>query len=419
MITRITDKQGSKEVSEDVTDSKIIKFETKNKTPYLITAVVLVIILGLAIYFFVNRTYGGYRVDSTMERADETQTEYLSFLGGFVKYNVNGITYEDKTGTIIWTEAFTMSDPKVVMNGEYVALTDIGKNQYTLYNATKKIQTFKTDYPVTDIQIAKQGMVVVVLEDEKVNYIVGYDQSGEKLVEIKTSINKNGYPLAIALSDDGQKLVASYVTIHDTQLENSLTFYNFGSVGKNEVDRQVGYKKFDDELFPRVEFANNDTVCTFSNKRLVIYGMKQKPKEICDKKLPQNVKSIFCNDHYVGYISKNSVSGQKKTSKEKDATVKSTVEKSGETSDNYTLKAFDLNGIERLSQNIDFSYTKMHATEDEIVLLSDNKCQIYKYNGFIKFNGNFREGISDFFPTTRKNHYVLITNNATKMIHLK
>ena len=112
-----------------------------------------------------------------------------------------------------------MTDPKVVSCGDYVAVTDIGNNSYTLYNTSKKLGSFQTDYPITDIQVATQGLVAVVLEDEKTNFITAFDRMGTKCVEIKTTISKNGYPFAIALSEDGQKLVASYVTIDHTTVE--------------------------------------------------------------------------------------------------------------------------------------------------------------------------------------------------------
>ena len=162
--------QDSQPEPED--EEKVVHLKRRRTTPYIILAAVLLAAVGIGVYFYSNKTFTSYEVDTKMDRTDETAMQYLSFQGGFVKYNVDGITYEDKTGTIIWTEAFTMAQPKVVTRGEYVAVTDIGNNQYTLYNAKKKIGTFTTDYPITDIQLAHQGLVAVVLEDEKKNYIV-------------------------------------------------------------------------------------------------------------------------------------------------------------------------------------------------------------------------------------------------------
>ena len=323
----------------------------------------------------------------------------------------------------------------MVNRGEYVAITDIGNNSYALYNTSKKIGNFTTDYPITDIQVATQGLVAVVLEHEKVNYIVAFDRTGSKYIEIKTSINKNGYPLAIAMSDDGKKLVVSYITINQGTVENSLTFYNFDDVGKNEVDRQVGYKKFTGQLFPRLEFLSNDTLCAFGDSRFVIYSMKQKPKEIINKKVKDEIKSVFYNSSYVGYVSrgKHTIEPTEQATSEAEQPVDKTEQAAqvteqavvptegaanGRSSVKYVLKAFNLKGKQILTEDIDFNYTNIHSTDKEIILLSSEQCRIIKYNGFVKFKQNFNNELVDFFPSNRNNHYVLITRDATQMIHL-
>lgn len=424
----------------DYGDAEVIVLRQHSKKVYIAAGVIIVLLLSVFGFFYINRTHDSYAVDSNAQRTDRTAMEYLSFQGGFIKYNMDGITYEDRAGNIVWTEAFTMVDPKVVTRGEYVAITDIGNNSYALYNTSKKIGNFTTDYPITDIQVATQGLVVVVLEHEKVNYIVAFDRAGSrKYIEIKTSINKNGYPLAIAMSDDGKKLVVSYITINQGTVENSLTFYNFDDVGQNEVDRQVGYKKFTGQLFPSLEFLSNDTVCAFGDSRFVIYSMKQKPKEIINKKVKDEIKSVFYNSSYVGYVSREKhtlnsteqtpvnvvkaagTTGQELEKTEQDKTeqvIEATEEASGKTSANYVLKAFNLKGKQILTEDIDFNYTNIHSTEDEIILLSSEQCRIIKYNGFVKFEKNFNNELVDFFPSNRNNHYVLITRDATQMIHL-
>lgn len=410
------DNIAEEEFAQESQNDNIITIDTRSKKPYVVTAIIiLLIVAGVGACFYLNRTFTSYATDTKKNRADETEMEYLSFHGGFIKYNADGITFEDRDGNIIWTEAITMTDPKVVIRGEYVAVTDIGDNSYTLYNSTKKIGNYPTDYPITDIQLAEQGLVAVVLEDEKTNYIVAYNTSGDKCVEIKTTINKNGYPLAIALSQDGTKLVASYITIEGTDVENALTFYNFGDVGKNEVDRQVGYKKFDGELFPRMEFVSNDTLCVFGDSRMLVYAMKQKPTEKANIEIRGDAKSVFYNEEYFGYVSKKqskAVTDGKETHEEVAADV-------DEDATRYTLRAYNLSGKNIMEKEVDFPFYKVHATADEIVLVSDVECKIYKYSGQIKYEGKFENGILDFFPTTRHNRYVVVTADELRMVHLK
>lgn len=414
-------------VRPDFGNANVIVLRQHSKKVYVAVGAVVVVMVLLFGFFYLNRTHDSYVVDSNAQRTDRTAMEYISFQGGFIKYNMDGITYEDRAGNIVWTEAFTMTDPKVVTRGEYVAITDIGNNSYALYNTSKKLGNFTTDYPITDIQVATQGLVAVVLEHEKVNYIVAFDRAGsKKYIEIKTSINKNGYPLAIAMSDDGKKLVVSYITINQGTVENSLTFYNFDDVGKNEVDRQVGYKKFSNQLFPSLQFLSNDTLCAFGDSRFVIYSMKQKPKEIINKKVKDEIKSVFYNSSYVGYVSREKhriqtteeTEGITKQTNETTQQILETTEEDSKETAKYVLKAFNLKGKQILTEDIDFNYTNIHSTDKEIILLSSEQCRIIKYNGFAKFEKGFDNELFDFFPSNRPNHYVLITREATQMIHL-
>ena len=410
--------------SETIMDSYADNIETlkiKKKPHYFAIIAVILIVCLVVGYIYVNRTCKDYVVEKKLDREDETAMEYLSFQNGFIKYNVDGISYENEQGHIVWTEAFTMTQPRVVTKGEYVAVANIGNNEYNLYNASKKIGSFTTKYPISDIQIAKQGLVAVTLEDEKENYIMAFDKEGKKCVEIKTTINKNGYPFAIALSEDGTKLAASYVTIQGTQVESSLTFYNFGNVGKNEVDRQVGYKKFTNQLIPRIEFVNNDTVAAFGDKRIILYAMKQKPKELMNRKVKHEIKSILYNSKYIGYVYNDDSLPKNAKS---DNSIKKTTENAGSLEEGgesqYILEVFNLKGRAILNQTIDFNYTNIHSTPKEIIVVSGNKCQIIKYNGFIKYNGGFnKEVVNEFFPTTRNNQYILITDKNTEKIRIK
>ena len=394
-------------------NSNVIKIPRRHTRQIAIALIVIIVLCAGFAVFWHFRSFDSYEVISSTDKADESSMEYLAFQGGFVKYNVDGITYEDKTGSIVWTEAFNMTSPKVAICKDYVAITDIGNNEYTLYNSVKKITSVTTDFPISDIQVAAQGLVTVVLEDEKVDYITAYDDDGSKVLEIKTSINKNGYPLAIALSEDGTKLVAAYVVVNNTRVESVLTFYNFGNVGKNEVDRLVGTISFEEELFPRIAFVNNDTVVAFSDERVLLYSMKEKPKEILNKKTGGRVKSIFYNASYVGYIA-NSIrkasSADGEEHKEVDA---------DENEDRYRLRAFTLGGNEVVNKDIDYYYTNIHAGEKEIILIGKKSARVYNYNGRVRFKSDFENGIMDMFPGNSRNQYILLTPTKNEVIRLK
>ena len=75
-------------------------------------------------------------------------------------------------------------------------------------------------------------MIAAVLQGDNENYIELYDASQKKLVTIKTTIDENGYPLDIDLSEDGTMLAVSYLVVDGLQTKIRVAFYDFGEKGK-------------------------------------------------------------------------------------------------------------------------------------------------------------------------------------------
>ena len=79
-------------------------------------------------------------------------------------------------------------------------------------------------------------MVAAILEDTNITWIYLYNSAGEKVAYIKTTMQKSGYPAAVALSPDGKLMAVSYITVESGAAKSSVAFYNFSSVGQNFVD---------------------------------------------------------------------------------------------------------------------------------------------------------------------------------------
>ena len=76
----------------------------------------------------------------------------------------------------------------------------------------------------------------------------------EKLARGEIHGEKGGYPIAIALSHDALKLGVSMLDIADGKVKSTVAFYNYGSVGQNEIDNCVGVTTYEDMVIPELEF---------------------------------------------------------------------------------------------------------------------------------------------------------------------
>lgn len=365
----------------------------------LILLVATVLLLG-AIFFVLyqrNRTFDSFEIVNTYYFEETGVMSYETYLDNVVRYSKDGITYVNAKGEVVWSSAYQMKMPKVCVNKEYVVAADFNGNEVYLFDSEGPVKNFTTPYNICNVEVSTNGVTAVVLEADEENYIFLYDKSATELVEIKTTIGQNGYPMDIGLSQDGKKMVASYVNTQNMGITTRLAFYNFGSVGQNEnSDRLMGGEDFLDSLVPEVKFLDNDTVCAFVDNQIVVYDMKDKPGEKTRIELSNQPKSVFANENYIGIITEF----ENQTGK-------------------YQLKVYNLEGKERFQTEINMEYIQIVAGEDELLILGSNNLLVMDYRGNIKFQGELGFIAKGAVCSGKRYEYIILGENANYQICLK
>ncbi len=361
--------------------------------------VVLLIVGAVLVYIFVNREYKGYRVVRNNETNYENTASYIQFCGNLLKYTPDGVSYINSSGNVVWSAGINMKMPVAVTSGSYAAVADISGNSVCVFNESGAVSSITMPYAICDVDIASQGAFAVVLESEKTNYINLYDKNGGAVYEIQTTIDKSGYPLDIAISDDGQKLFTSYINISGTSVKNNITAYNFGEVGQNSnADRMVGGYMFENQVIPKVEFINNDTVVAFGTNSINVYSMKEKPSPKASLNFDDEIRSVFYNSDYIGVV--------------QDV-------KDGKGEHMYKIRTYDVHGKLRFEDYIDFNYDNIYAADKEIIISGEADCLIYRTNGSVKFSGSLSGKISSVVPSGNRLEYVVVYADKTEIIKLK
>lgn len=412
------EKKTSTSAPEMKKERKVLEFNTveqeeetpKKRRPFgLIIFLLVVILIAVGAGVYMNRTtyYNDYEVLSSAESSNTTQMDYLAYNGSLIKYSKEGISYLDKEGNSVWMESYNMKQPKAVVSGEYIAVADLNGNNVYIFNASGKVSMEETPYKICTVDVARQGVFAVILENETEDFIEIYDKNGGTIAEMRTTIADSGYPLDIALSEDGQKLMTSYITIQGIKAQNTIAAYNFGDVGQNETDRLVGgFNNLDSTIVPKLEFLNNDTVCAFGDDRFIVYSMKEKPSEkAVIKDFRGEIQSIFYNSRYIGVVEENA----------------ETAEEGQETADasRYRLRVFDTNGNQKFAKELNFSYKNIYATENEIIIVGDSESRIYDFTGKLKFSYEFAKNVNNIVPTGVNNKYIIVYDNSTEIVKLR
>ena len=389
---------GSKEAEESNKDNA----QKRSLRMKSAAAVLILIALVAAIAFVnsvINKEYKGYRVINSTETNYENTASYIQFSGNLLKYTPDGVSYINRNGDTVWSAGINMKMPIAVARGNYAVVADLNGNAVSVFSNEGQVSSLTMPYTICDVDVAKQGAFAVVLESDKTNYIKLYDKNGKDIYELQTTIDKSGYPIDIAISEDGKKLFTSYINMNGTTITNSLAAYNFGDVGQNaNADRMVGGYMFDSQVIPKVSFVSNDMVVAFGTNEVNIYAMKEKPGEKAKIKFDVEIQSVFYSEKYIGVIIKND---------------------NPEDNYLYKVKVYDLKGKLKFEYDLDFNYDNIFAGKNEFIISGGSDVLIMRKNGNVKFKGNLTGRIVNIVPTGNRLEYVVTYDNATEIIKLK
>ena len=363
----------------------------------VITIIGIVCALLLAIYLFcVYRTYNNYKVRKTIKIETGTNSQYQAFGEFVVKYSNDGISYINGTETI-WNEAYEMKSPIVDVCGDYLAIADKNSNTIYIFNKKGKVGEVNTSYPIIKIEVAQQGVVAALLEEASANYIEVYDKEGNLIVSHKSLLSENGFPLSFSISNDGEKMMTSYLSIKEGSTENQVIFYNFSNVGKDEVDRVVGtFNQYGETIVPAVYFVSNEDAIAIGDNVLTIYKMKEKPTIRKEIKFDKEIQKVFYNEKYVGLIFENS---------------------KGDTP--YKMEVYSLSGEKIMSKEIEMNLDHVKFAGKNVLMYDDVTCELISLKGVVKFKHVFTKQLDAIVPMESTNTFLLMTKNKIEEISLK
>lgn len=362
-----------------------------------IIIILLLLVLTAGYLYFQSKTYSEYEVVESVEREDSAGTQFVSFEGNILKYGKDGAFYMDEKGKLIWNQTYEMQSPVVDICEGYAVIAEKKGNLIYIMDTGGKCGEIETTMPVQRVQVANQGTVAILMEQDGTGYLQLYDKEGNFLAEGEVHTENSGYPLDIALSNDGRKMAVSLLDINAGNVKNTITFYNFGSVGQNEIDNIVGTYSYADMIFPKLEFLTNDVMAAFGDQKAIIFEGTQKPQVKTEIAFEEEIRSIFYNEAYLGFVFDNDNAGQ-----------------------SYKMSVYNLRGTEEMNQSFDMDYSEISFLEnDEICIRGDMECSIYNLRGIRKFHSNFERNIRKVFSAKGSLKYIFMMDGETQKVRLK
>ena len=368
MATKQKHKFRTVEVDREDMDKKLRAHRRKVASLVIFVLLLLAIAAIVTYIYYENKIYSSYDVISSTTRSDTSASDFTEFQGKLLKCTNDGAVYTDLAGNLIWNQTYEMDRPLVETCGNYVAIYEVNGTQVYILDTVNLQGSIHTTMPIQKISIAAQGTVAILMENEGTSYLQLYDKTGAQLASGELHVQNSGYPLNLALSENGEKLAVSMLDINDGSVKTVIAFYNFGTVGQNSIDKIVSSYTYADMVIPQVRYLAEDTMVAFGNDRVILFTGAQKPTEETSIELKEEVKSIFYDEAHFGLIY-DAVDGK-----------------------NHRLEYYDISGKQIMDINFDTDYTKVEILANgELCILGENSCEIFNTRGIRKFQYDFQE----------------------------
>ena len=362
----------------------------------IVVLVIVTIIVSFQLWSAL-RSYSGYEVRNKTERQDSVAAKYVTFLGKLIEYNNDGIVYKDEDDELIWNQSFEMSAPMVSICEGYLAVYDRGGTIIYIMASDGLTKKIETSTPISTVCVANQGTVAVLMKEDNVSTVQMYDRKGKELTNGKFYEEKGSFPVDIALSNDAQKLAVDMLDVTEGSVCSTVSFYNFGSVGQNEIDNNVGTYTYDNTLISEISYVASNRMIAIEDSGYIVFEGTQKPAPKREVKFETEVQSVFYNNKYVG-------------------TVYSSPKKEG----GWNIKVYDMAGKTAMENESTIAYDKIEFLDNnEICIRNAHDCELYTIHGIRKFSYTFDKDIYKILSGSDSQSYTFVLSGERDEVHLR
>ncbi len=364
----------------------------------VIEAALLVIVLVVAIeLLYALRSFDSYEIRNSIERSNTDVTQFVEYNDYILEYSNDGISCVTRNREMVWNQSYEMSNPQTDICGKYLAVYDSGGNDIYILAEDGLQSQVETTLPIQTVCVAEQGTIAVLMRNGTEAQVKLFGKEGNELANGKFYGDKGGFPIDIALSHDATKLAVDMIDVSQGDVNTTISFYNFGSVGQSQIDNNVGTYTCEGILVPEIDYLSDTKMLALGTGKILVFDGAQKPELSQEILLEQEVLSYFHNDKYVGIVYDN-------------------IEKENL----WDIKVMDLKGNVVMENEISISYDKAEfLSNNEICVTNESECEIFTMHSIKKFSYHFEKPIYKIISGDSGQNYIFIFKETTEEVKLK
>ncbi len=356
--------------------------------------VVLLIVL-FALYNELH-TFKNYAVTQSYESGAASGTQYRAAGKRLYRYNADGITCITQKNEAEWNVTYSMETPIADVCGTTMAVAEQQGTQVYIVGEDGLLGNFETRLPILKARVSRKGMVALVLQDEDVTWVNLYQADGTVVASDKTTINDTGYPLDVAISPNGQKLMVSYLSVEEGVVKSRVVFYHFGSAGQSKEKHIVSSAEYESRVIPQVYFTDNSRAVAVSDGGFYVFRGNDEPEESTSVSFQQEIISTFHDDDRIGFLFTNT-------------------EDTGEA---YRMELFDYSGKRKASRKVDAVFDDIQMQNGQILMHRDKGLSVFTGSGRLRFQTDYEKEVKNLFYFGEFRKYLIVTGDSLDKIRI-
>ena len=357
-----------------------------------VMSIVAVAAIATVVLLYVERrSYHNYRILSASEQEDVVSTKYLEMSGKILRYSPDGASLVNSSMDTYWSVLYEMQNPVADVKDDRAVIADQDGTLLEMFDKNGETGSVTTSYNIVKAKISSSGMVAAILDGGDSTWINFYASDGSLIAENQTHISDPGYPLDVAVSDNGVMMV-TFQYVDGSKTTSYVAFYNYGDVGQNEDDRIVSGYTYENVVIPQVECINESQYIALRDDGFSTYQGNQIPKESKTVNVKQEIVSTFFDEDRIGLVFKNN---------NKD--------------DLYTMEVYNMSGQLKFRKNFNVPYTTIKMSGGNIVMYNSSQICVMNSRGVQKYMGSVDGTIRDFFKIGW-NKYIMVLDTGVSTI---
>lgn len=277
--------------------------DRKARTSFSVIMAMMILVIALVYSLFVRPNF--HKVNGGKIDFDTVYVGQLNQGTGEMMYTMDdylygadqeGMNKYSSKGESIWNKSYHFDNPYYMAEAPFMAVVDLGGKACHIFDADGVTASIQTDYMIVGASLNKTGYLTLILEKDDQNYIDMYDSTGTQYISRRTFFKEDGYPIDVAMSDDGTRMLTSHLNVNNHMVESTVTFLDLSSSGEVYEDRITGYERLSDTLVTRVIFLEDHFGVVIGDNLLRFYNVEKTPVLLNELPVYSEINAITHTD---------------------------------------------------------------------------------------------------------------------------